>query len=84
MIEWHKIHPEGLIPPLDTVYILPCDKGIGILYGGEYCIIENIGAQEFVDVLKSFDNPPSFKTDFKAEVERVANHLILPQKHATT
>ena len=84
MIEWHKIHPEGLIPPLDTVYILPCDKGIGILFNGEFCIIENIGVQEFVESLKLFDDPPSFKTDFKSTIEIVANHLILPQKLATT
>lgn len=81
MIVWHKFHMvDGFIPPLDTPYILPCDKGIQILYDGEFCVIENIGVQEFVEVLKSFDDQPSFKTDFKTTVERVVNHLILPQK----
>lgn len=85
MIEWKKApFSEYYTPPLDTVYIIPCDKGIEIFYNGEQCVVENIGVQEFVEALKTFENPPSFKTDFKSEVERAANHPFLPQKHATT
>lgn len=86
MLKWIEIpdFSEYLTVPTDTVYILPCDKGIAIVYDGEQCIIENIGVQEFVEALKTFENPPSFKTDFKTEVERVVNHPFLPQKLATT
>ena len=72
----------------DTVYILPYEKdyinGIQILYNDEFCIIEKIGVQEFVETIKLLDDPPSFRTDFKSTIELVVNHLNLPQKHATT
>lgn len=85
MLAWNKISfLEYYTPPTDTAYILPRNEGIAIVYDGEQRIIENIGVQEFVEVLKTLETSPSFKTDFKSEVERVANHLILPQKHATT
>ena len=85
MLIWNKISfPEYYTPPTDTVYILPCNKGIAITYDGEQCVIENIGVQEFVEALKTFEDLPSFKTNFKSTVELAVNHLILPQKHATT
>ena len=85
MIEWNKMQPvEGVILPSNTVYILPYEEGVQIVYNGEVCKIENIGVQEFVDVFKTLEDPSSFKTDFKSTIERVVNHLVLPQKHATT
>ena len=88
MLKWFKNYAlENRTPPTDTVYILPYEKDyvneIQILYNDEFCIIENIGVKEFVEALKLLEDPPSFKTDFKSEVERVANHLILSQKHTT-
>lgn len=85
-MEWIKIpsFSKYVTVPTDTAYILPSDKGIVIIYEGEQCIIENIGVQEFVEALKTFENLPSFKTDFKTEVELVVNRLILPQKPLTT
>ena len=79
MLKWTEIpsFSKYVAAPTDTAYILPCDKGITILSDGEQCVIENIGVQEFVEALKTVENPPSFKTDFKAEVERVVNHLNL-------
>ena len=86
MLKWTEIpsFSKYAAVPIDTAYILPCDKGIVILYDGEQCVIENIGVQEFVEAIKLFDDPPSFRTDFKSTIELVVNRLILPQKHATT
>ena len=89
MLKWFKNYALGnRIPPLDTVYILPYEtdykNGIEILCNDEFCIVENIGVQEFVEALKLFEDLPSFKTDFKSTVELAVNHLILPKKHATT
>ena len=86
MLKWTEIpsFSEYVTVPIDTVYILPCDKGITIVYDGEQCVIENVGVQEFVESVKTFGDPPSFKTDFKTEVERVVNRLVLPQKPTTT
>jgi hypothetical protein len=66
--------------PTDTAYILPCNKGIEIIYDGELCVVENVGVQEFMITLKTLEG----STDFKTKVERVANRLILPQKSLTT
>jgi hypothetical protein len=89
MLKWFKNYAlESRILPTDTVYILPYEKdyinGIQMLYNDEFCIIENIGVQEFVEALKTFEDLPSFKTDFKSEVERVVNYLNLPQKPLIT
>lgn len=89
MVKWFKNYAlENRILPADTVYILPyekdCINGIQILCKDEFCIIESIDVQEFVDALKLFEDAPSFKTDFKSTIELVVNRLILPQKHATT
>lgn len=86
MIEWTKLpSTERFMQPTYTAYILPCDKGIQILYDCEQCVIENIDVQEFVEALKPLaTDPPSFKADFKSTVELAVNHLILPQKPATT
>lgn len=89
MIKWFNNYAfEGCIIPLDTVYILPYEtdhkNGIEIFYNDEFCIVENIGVKEFVEALKTLEDSPSFKTDFKTEVERVVNHLFLPPKPATT
>ena len=85
MVEWTKIsHMENFVLPSDTVYILPYDEGIQIVYDGEVCKIANIGVQEFVEAIKFFEDPLSFKTDFKTEVDKLVNRLILPQKPLTT
>ena len=80
MLKWTEIpsFSKYMTVPIDTAYILPCDKGIKIMYDGEQCIIENIGVQEFVETLKVFDNLPSFRTDLKSTIELVVNRLILP------
>ena len=78
MLEWTKIpsFSKYVTVPTDTAYILPCDNGIEILCNGEMCIIENVDVLEFVKILKLLEDPPSFKTDFKAAIERAANHII--------
>lgn len=83
MIKWFKNYAlENRTPPTDTVYVLPYEmgykNGVEILYNDEFCIIENIGVQEFVEALKTFEDPPSFKIDFKSTVELVVNSLIYP------
>ena len=85
MVEWTKIsHMENFVPPSDTIYILPYEEGIQIVYDGEVCKIANIGVQEFVEAIKSFEDPPSFQTDFKTEIDKLVNRLILSQKPTTT
>lgn len=82
MPKWTKIpsFSEFVAPSIDTAYILPCDKGIEIVYDGELCVVENVGVQEFVIALKTLED----SVDFKIKVERVVNCLILPQKPSTT
>lgn len=82
MLKWIKIpsFSKYVTAPTDTAYILPCDKGIEILYDSEMCVVENIGVQEFVDALKTLES----SEDFKTKVEQVVNRLILPQKSLTT
>jgi hypothetical protein len=86
MLKWTKIpsFSKYVAAPTDTAYILPCDKGITIVYNDEQCVIENVDVQEFMVALKLFEDSPSFRTDFKSTIECAANHLILPQKLATT
>ena len=89
MLKWFKNYAlKNRILTTDTAYILPYEKdyinGIQILYNDEFCIIESIGVQEFVDALKTFEDSPSVKTDFKNTIELVVNRLILPKKPTTT
>ena len=77
MLKWTKIpyFSKYVATPTDTAYILPCDKGIEIVYDGELCVVENVGIQEFMIALKTLED----SADFKTNVERVVNRLILPQ-----
>lgn len=67
-----------------TAHILPCDKGVQILYNGEICTVENFSVQEFVEALKLLYEQQPLLENFKEAIEQVANHQNLPQKPTTT
>lgn len=53
-MNWQKLNME--IPnPKDTIYILPCEKGVAMLCNQEMCVLEGVSVQECCDKLKQYN-----------------------------
>ncbi len=74
-MKWQKLNIE--IPnPKDTVYILPCEKGVTILCNQEMCILEGISVQECCDEFKQYNNILNIKETVDVIERKKQNGIV--------